>query len=325
MIKAILVGAGRIALSHLPHILNHPEVELIAIVEPNKLSRFLVKRLSRIRVVSSVDELECSAYDAAFILTPPQAHFSITKSLLFQGKHVFLEKPMSLNPDHSYQLLELAKKSKVEFAVGYVNRFHPVFMKIKELLKSPFFEDILSVEIDMRGNVASEESPKTWRNVGVGSGCIYDYGCHAIDLSLFLFGAADGVVCLEKHELFQNGVVDKFSAKLEYRSSKSFDLRLHCNWADSSVRKAGITVKVDAGDNSLWTDGQIIKIRGQNNDDFSIKDLNTDVSYYLRGEEFQNQLDHFVLSITANQLAYYGAESALICDQYISQLYEHKL
>jgi scyllo-inositol 2-dehydrogenase (NADP+) len=325
MIKAVVVGAGRIALSHLPHILTHPKLDLVAIVEPNIIARFIMKRLTRAKVVSSLKKLDFSDYEAAFILTPPQTHFLITKSLLEQGKHVFLEKPLSLNPSHSLELFKLAKKNKVEFAVGYVYRFHPVFMKVKELLNSPVCEEIVSADINMRGNVVSEETPKTWRNVGLGSGCIFDYGCHAIDLSLFLFGRADEVICLEKHELFQRGVVDKFSAKLEFRANSNFDLGIYCNWADSSVRKAGITIKIDTANDSLWTDGQLLKIRGKNNADFSIKDLNTDVPYYLRGEEFQNQLDHFVHSISSNRLSYQDAEDAVICDQIISQLYEKNL
>lgn len=325
MIKAVIIGAGRIALSHLPHIRNHPDIELVAIVEPNTVARFIIKRLTRVRVISSLNKLKCSDYDAAFVLTPPQTHFPITKSLLDQAKHVFLEKPLSLRPDHSRQLLELAKKNKVEFAVGYVYRFHPVFMKLKELLINTSLEDIVSAEIVMSGNVVSANTPKTWRNVGLGSGCIFDYGCHSIDLSLFLFGRADNVVCLEKHELYQMGVVDKFKARLEFRTNKKFDLNINCNWADSNVRKAGITIKINSCEQSLWTDGQLIKGSGKNSFELSFKDLNTDVPYYLRGEEFQNQLDHFVSSVASSAASYQGAEHAVICDQIISQLHEHKL
>ena len=325
MIKSVIIGAGRIALSHLPHILIHPKVKLVAIVEPNIIARFVIKRLTRVRVVSSLDKLKCSDYDAALVLTPPQTHFPITKSLLNQGKHVFLEKPLSLKPDHSRQLLELAKKNKVEFAIGYVYRFHPVFMKLKELLIERSSEDIVSAEIAMFGNVVSADTPKTWRNVGLGSGCIFDYGCHAIDMSLFLFGRADEVICLEKHELYQKGVVDKFSAKLKFQHNKNFDLDLNCNWADTNTRKAGITIHINFHESSLWTDGQLIKISGSNKSEFSIKNLNTDVPYYLRGEEFQNQLDHFVSCISSSALSYIGSEHAVICDQIISQLHEHKL
>lgn len=325
MIRVIIVGAGRIALSHLPHILIHPKIELVAIVEPNIVARFIIKRLSQVKVVSNLDKLKPNDYDAAFVLTPPNTHFQIGMSLLEQGKHLFLEKPLSLDPNHSEKLYELAKQNKVEISVGYVYRFLPIFMRFKELLENFKSKEILSAKINMCGNVVTEQTPKSWRNTGIGSGCIYDYGCHAIDLSLFLFGKPDEVICLEKHELFHAGVVDKFKAKLKFRENKNFNLDLNCNWADENVRKAGITIKIDADDLSLWTDGQILKMSGEKSLNLSIKNLNTDVPYYLRGEEFQNQLDQFIADVTSKALNYKGAKHAAICDKIISQLYESKL
>ena len=59
--------------------------------------------------------------------------------------------------------------------------------------------------------------------------------------------------------------------------------------------------------------------------EISIKDLNTEVSYYLRGEEFQIQLDNFSSNITESKKNYIGAQDAAFCDQIIAELYEHKL
>lgn len=309
-------------MSHLPHILSHPDVELAAIVEPNIKSRLIFKRVFSVKMVASLDKLPIDSYDCAFILTPPQTHFSIANTLLKKGKHVFLEKPLSLNPDHSNRLVQMARKNYLQFSVGYVYRFHPVFMKVKALLESRLYGEIDSAQIDMLGNVVSAETPITWRNIGVGSGCLYDYGCHVIDLSLFLFGRPNKVICLDKQELFQKGVVDKFEAKLSHKAVSEFDCHISCNWADNSVRKAGITINIKTTKNTLWCDGQLIRIRGEIAQDLSVKDLNTDVSFYLRGEEFQNQLETFLTSIEKNKMSYQSAEDAALCDGLIAQLHE---
>ncbi len=325
MIRVIVIGAGRIALSHLPHILNHTETELVAIVEPSRIARFIINRLTGVRVVDSLDKIDMTTFDSAFILTPPQTHFSIARALLKESKHVFLEKPLTLNPDQSEQLIKLAIERNVQFSVGYVYRFHPVYMKLKELLDSGNYGKIHAAEINMRGNVVSAETPKTWRNVGVGSGCLFDYGCHAINLSLFLFGRPSKVVCLNKQELFQEGVVDKFTAKLIQKGNAGFHSNVFCDWADNTVRKAGITINIETDGSTLCSDGQLIWIRGGMTEDFSIKDLDTDVTYYLRGEEFQNQLDDFLMSIASKNMSYAYAEDAVFCDGIISQLHECKL
>ena len=323
MIKAILVGAGRIALSHLPHIIFHPKIDLVAIVEPNRISRFLFRRLTKIPVIDDLRRLDDESYDSAFVLTPPSTHFLIVRSLLKKKKNVLLEKPLSLNPNDSQQLLELAKKNQVQFSVGYVYRFHPMFRKLKHMLNDEVQKEVISAKMNMLGNVVSKETPRTWRNTGIGSGCIYDYGCHVIDLSLYLFGKPSSTYCLEKKELFQDGVVDKFIAELVY--NEEFKLQVNCNWADSTVRKAGIEIEICTKNEIIWTDGQLLHVRGAKEESFTIKDLNTNVSYYLRGEEFQNQLDEFVTQISTESLDFEGAEDASFCDKIISELHECKL
>lgn len=323
MIRSIVVGAGRIALSHLPHIIFHPKIDLVAIVEPNRVARFLFRRLTKIPVIDDISRLDDDLYDSAFVLTPPSTHFLIVSNLLRKKKNVFLEKPLSLNPNDSQQLLELAQKYQVQFSVGYVYRFHPIFRKLKSILSERVASEIMSAKINMLGNVVSKETPKTWRNTGVGSGCIYDYGCHVIDLSLYLFGRPSITNCLEKKELFQEGVVDKFIAELVY--DKEFKLQVNCDWANSTVRKAGIEIEICTKNEVIWTDGQLLQIRGAKQENLTIKDLNTDVSYYLRGEEFQNQLDEFVKQANTKKLNFDGAEDASFCDEIISQIHECKL
>ena len=322
MIRFLVVGAGRIALSHIPHILAHSGSDLVGIVEPSRIARLVIKRLTNVAVYSSLNKVPKDSFDGVFILTPPSTHFALAYSLLARGKHVFIEKPLSLSSDHSQQLVDLAVSRNVQMSVGYVYRHHPVFMHLKTILERDIYGSIDSVKMCMSGNVVSSETPKTWRNIGLGAGCIFDYGCHVIDLSLFLFGKPNEVLCVDKQELFQQGVVDKFSATLLY--GDDFNVDINCNWADSSLRKAGIVIEIVTNENVIWTDGQRLEIRGANPAEYTIKDLNTDVSYYLRGEEFQIQLDNFVSSITESTKNYIGAEDAAFCDQIIAQLYEHK-
>jgi len=321
--RSIVIGAGRIALSHLPHIIFHPKIDLVAIIEPNWVARFIFRKLTNIPVMDDLSKLDNDFYDSAFILTPPKTHFSIASVLLKKKKNIFIEKPLSLHPKDSHQLLELAKKNQVQFSVGYVYRFHPIFRKLKLILSKEEQNEIISAKIQMLGNVVSKQTPKTWRNTGIGSGCIYDYGCHVIDLSLYLFGKPSFTNCLEKKELFQEGVVDKFLAELVY--GEKFKLLVNCDWANSSVRKAGIEIEIKTNNGVIWTDGQLLQIRGVREENITIKNLNTDVPYYLRGEEFQNQLDDFVTQINTKKINLEAAEDASFCDKIISELHECKL
>lgn len=316
MIRCVVIGTGRIALSHIPHMICNSKVDVVAAVEPNFIMRLVMRKLLKISVYKSVDSVTMDSIDAALILTPPSAHFELTKRYLTEGKHVFVEKPLTLDPDESSELLELARSNKLQISSGYVYRFHPIYRKVKQILKENSFGVPESCSIEMVGNVVSESNSKSWRSTGKGAGCLYDYGCHAIDLAIFFFGKPKTVECLSKTELFQVGVVDRFKARL----NQSIPVEISCDWANESVRKAGLKIIIRTDRNILVTDGQSINVEGEDN--ISIKDLDTDVSYYLRGEEFQMQMDTFFEAISSGKLEWKSAEEAVICDQIISDLYE---
>jgi len=324
-LKVIVVGVGRIALSHIPHIIFHRNLELVGIVEPNRLMRFVLSRLLKVPAYSSIKSIEDIDFDAVFVLTPPSSHYEITKAFLKLRKHVFLEKPVTLNPEHSIELLDLAKVNAVQFTCGYVYRHHPIFKEMRNIITSGIYGDAISCKIKMVGNVVNEDAPKTWRNTGRGSGCLYDYGCHAIDMHLFLFGPPNTVNCLSKESIFQEGVIDRFTVEIFHDDKYGFSSEVFCDWANSQVRKAGLSIEIVTSENKIHTDGQKITVIGDTNKVYSIKDLETNVSYYLRGEEFQLQMESFIFAIIENKHDYSNIEDGVLCDSIISDIFEAKL
>lgn len=323
--KCVVIGGGRIALSHIPHLIDHLSVEVIGIVEPNLLLRLVLSRLFKVKVYRSLDTMRRVDFDSAFILTPPMTHYSLAKTLLGDGKHVFVEKPMTLDSLNSAELLTLAKGNNVQFSCGYVYRHHPIFKEIKRIVTDKVYGLPVSSEITMRGNVVTSDSPVSWRSVGKGSGCLFDYGCHVIDLSIFLFGKPESVTCLSKEELYQPGVIDRFSAKIDHSDFCGIQSHIICDWSDELARKAGMTIEIKTQDHCIQSDGQTITLSGATCASYSIKDLDTDVSFYLRGEEFQNQTDKFFMTIANGKMDYTDAEDAASVDEILSKIYEQVL
>jgi scyllo-inositol 2-dehydrogenase (NADP+) len=321
MVNFVVVGAGRIALSHIPHIIANRASNLVAVVEPNILLRFIFKTLLNVPVKKSIHQLREIEYDAVLVLTPPTSHFSICTDFLLKNKHVFLEKPMSLESTQSQGLLALAKDRGVQLSVGYVYRHQPIYLKLKELLQDETYGVATSLSIEMKGNVVKADSPSTWRTKGVGSGCLYDYGCHAIDLSLFLMGASTSVSCISKVCLFNEGSIDRFEVEITHKGELKLASCIKCDWADATVRKASLNIRILTEFNEIVCDGQKIQVTGDKSEVITIKDVDTSVDYYLRGEEFQNQLSNFITSIVANKIKYDDVEQAVEVDHLLERIY----
>jgi len=65
------------------------------------------------------------------IVTPTTTHFELAKTLLQQGKHVLVEKPMTDNAAQAAELVQLAQQKNCILQVGHVERFNPVFKYLR--------------------------------------------------------------------------------------------------------------------------------------------------------------------------------------------------
>jgi len=73
------------------------------------------------------------------IATPTTSHFDIAKTLLAQGRHVLVEKPMTDSSAQAAELIELAQKHNCVLQVGHVERFNPVFTFLEKVATEPKF------------------------------------------------------------------------------------------------------------------------------------------------------------------------------------------
>ena len=70
------------------------------------------------------------------IATPAVLHFEIARQALQAGKHVFVEKPMSLTRGDGEKLVRLAEGKKKTLFVGHILHYHPAVIRLKEMIRS---------------------------------------------------------------------------------------------------------------------------------------------------------------------------------------------
>ncbi len=106
--------------------------------------RFGVKNLySDYKKLLAVKELQ-----AVNICTPNQMHYRIAKDALEAGKHVLVEKPITLDSKEGKELVELAQKKKLSLAVGHIFRFNNALAEIKQMVKEKAFGKIFLMELN---------------------------------------------------------------------------------------------------------------------------------------------------------------------------------
>ena len=85
--------------------------------------------------------------DAIHICTNNDTHYEVARRALESNIHVLVEKPMTTNRNHAFNLIELAYENGCILQVGHIYRFANVIRKIKELYQNGFFGDIYYINI----------------------------------------------------------------------------------------------------------------------------------------------------------------------------------
>jgi len=131
--------------------------------------------------------------DAVYIATPPVYHLEHTLAALGAGKMVYVEKPMGLNAEECFRIVEEEKRSGGKVVVAHYRRALPLFRKVGELLQSGVVGKTRLIEIDiLQSGEASlvADTEENWRlkpEVS-GGGLFHDLAPHMIDLVLQFFG-----------------------------------------------------------------------------------------------------------------------------------------
>ena len=140
MLKAAIVGCGKIADSHASEISKIPGAEIVGVCDRELLmAQQLADRFPVKRCFGDVRELLRDAKpDVVHITTPPESHFEIAKLCLELGSHIYVEKPFTLYEEHAQRLIALAEKTGLKLTVGHDDQFTHAARRMRALVQSGF-------------------------------------------------------------------------------------------------------------------------------------------------------------------------------------------
>ncbi|MDT8859228.1 Gfo/Idh/MocA family oxidoreductase [Alkalihalobacillus sp. MEB130] len=189
-LKMGIIGAGGIAQDrHIPaYQLISDKVSIEAVCDVNMATaQSVAEKFGIPKVYTDYSEL-FSEVDAITICTPNKFHAEITIAALEAGVHVLCEKPMAMTTKECEAMIEAANESGKVLSIGY----HYRFMKESQAAKKVIVEQEIGEPIVARAQALRRRKVPGW---GVftnkelqGGGSLIDWGCHFLDLSLWLLG-----------------------------------------------------------------------------------------------------------------------------------------
>jgi predicted dehydrogenase len=163
---------------------------------------------------------------AVVIATPVPTHFEIASKALQAGKHVYVEKPLTLRAAHARGLIEMAKQTRLKLMVGHLLEYHPAVTYLKEMLD--------------RGQLGEPYYMYTQRvNLGIvrqNENAWWSLAPHDISVICHLLGSKPVSVAANGQCYLQKDIEDVVFATIKFADGKM--AHVHCSWLDPhKIRK----------------------------------------------------------------------------------------
>lgn len=252
MVVAI-IGCGRIAESaHFPALskLDDVRIKYACDLIPEKAEKMKEKFEKVENVITDYNiALADPEVEAVYVLTPNYAHYTVTMDALRADKHVFCEKPVTVNYALSCEMAEEANKRGKMLNIGVCNRYHKSVEMLREMNERGEFGNIYHVYCSFRsfrsipglGGAFTDKAQS-------GGGVLIDWGVHFFDLILYILGSPElrTLSCNAYNEMAKD--------------MKSYNY--HGMWAENTKNLDGVNDVDDMVTGFIRTSGASISFNG---------------------------------------------------------------
>ena len=250
MIKVGVIGAGHLGKIHL-NILSSSNFDLIGFHDTDLSNSEKLASEKGYKFFKEIDSL-IDSIDAAVIVSPTTTHFEIAKKCIDNGKHIFVEKPLTTNSKEARIINTLAENKKIIGQVGFVERYNEAFISCREFIDKPKF---------IESHRLSDFNPR-----GTDVSVIMDLMIHDIDIILNINKSkvkkidASGVSIISSTPDIANARIEFENGCIANLTSSRISLK---KMRKTRVFQENAYISI----NFLEKDFQVVKIRDKNTND----------------------------------------------------------
>ena len=200
MIRAAIVGLGRWGRSLVASVAGKSEeIRFVSAYTRTRASAEEFCRDRQIALADSYEEiLRSPDIDAVVLATPHSQHQAQTLAAVTARKHVFVEKPLTLDLASARRVAEAARNAGLVLAVGLVRRFHPSVAELRSRVQDGRLGSVVAMVAQHTTSTAQFIAPDNWRAAAeeAPGGAFTAVGVHALDHMIELAGRVRDVRCV---------------------------------------------------------------------------------------------------------------------------------
>ena len=182
MTRLLVAGGGLIGSRHITHILEHPELELVGVIDPDPA----VRAATAVAGFSSIEDVNVDA-EGIVLATPSDLHADHAVLAAERGWHMLIEKPVASTLEQSDRIIAAARAAGVKTLVGHHRRYHPKVRVLREVLQSGQIGTPVLASLIWALKKPDPYFDVPWRRGRDGSPVLLNL-VHEVDLLRFLLG-----------------------------------------------------------------------------------------------------------------------------------------
>lgn len=211
------IGVGHAHANKLAVYRQSSDWEVVGVAEPDPELRREAERDPIYKGVPFVTEeqlLNDNGISAIGVETRVRDLLGTAAKCVAAGKHIHLDKPAGDSLPRFKKLLDDAAQKHLAVQMGYMFRFSPAVLLMREFLENGWLGDIFEVHTAMSKVVPDGDRRKLAEFSG---GIMFELGCHVIDLVVGVLGKPTAVHPYSRHSGSQNDkLLDNMLAVFEY-------------------------------------------------------------------------------------------------------------
>ena len=182
-LKIAIAGAGYIAGRHADHLAALPEVEVVAVADPQvERAEKLAVRVGARALPDATELLQDPGLDALYLCVPPSAHGDLEIAALDRGLPLFIEKPLAVDVGTAERVAAAVAAAEVPVSTGYHWRYLDTLEHAQKLLSDRPPRMLLGAWLD--------KAPRTpwWGQRQLSGGQTVEQVTHLLDVARVLAG-----------------------------------------------------------------------------------------------------------------------------------------
>ncbi|MDP4098767.1 inositol 2-dehydrogenase [Paenibacillus sp. P96] len=186
-VKIGIIGAGRIGKIHADNLLRNPHAEIVGISDlfaGAELESWAERRGIAVVTTDSSKLIAMPEVDAVLICSSTDTHVPLIEQAARAGKHIFCEKPVSMDLQQTQAAVTAVQKAGVKLQIGFNRRFDHNFRRIREHVQTGTIGEPHIIRITSR-----DPSPPSAEYIRVSGGIFMDMMIHDFDMARYLTGS----------------------------------------------------------------------------------------------------------------------------------------